>query len=84
VIGALVMISLICGMNLIGVGSNVQYIVRGAVLAAAVIFDVTTHKAAKFTSLRRQKSTSPATHPGGRVAGEAVYPLTTGASERAA
>ena len=46
-IGALVMISLINGMNLMGVDANIQYIVRGFVLAAAVIFDVTTRRAAK-------------------------------------
>jgi putative multiple sugar transport system permease protein len=46
-IGALVMISLINGMNLMGVDANVQYIVRGFVLAAAVIFDVYTRKTAK-------------------------------------
>lgn len=42
IIGALVMISLTSGMNLIGVGIASQYVVRGGVLAAAVIFDVTT------------------------------------------
>jgi putative multiple sugar transport system permease protein len=41
-IGALVMASLTSGMNLMGVGISFQYIVRGAVLAAAVIFDVAT------------------------------------------
>lgn len=44
IIGALVMTSLINGMNLMGVGISYQYIVRGAVLAAAVIFDVYTRK----------------------------------------
>jgi putative multiple sugar transport system permease protein len=47
IIGALVMTSLISGMNLMGVGIAYQYIVRGAVLAAAVIFDVTTRRAAR-------------------------------------
>jgi putative multiple sugar transport system permease protein len=47
IIGALVMTSLTSGMNLMGVGISYQYIVRGAVLAAAVIFDVTTRRAAK-------------------------------------
>jgi len=42
VIGALVMISLTSGMNLMGIGIASQYVVRGAVLAAAVIFDVAT------------------------------------------
>lgn len=41
-IGALVMISLTSGMNLMGIGIATQYVVRGGVLAAAVIFDVTT------------------------------------------
>ena len=47
VIGALVMTSLTSGMNLMGVGIAYQYIVRGAVLAAAVIFDVMTRRVAK-------------------------------------
>lgn len=42
IIGALVMISLTSGMNLMGIGIASQYVVRGGVLAAAVIFDVTT------------------------------------------
>ncbi|UCC51761.1 MAG: hypothetical protein JSV68_22065 [Anaerolineaceae bacterium] len=42
VIGALVMASLTSGMNLLGIGIAYQYIVRGLVLAAAVIFDVST------------------------------------------
>jgi len=46
-IGALVMYSLTNGMNLMGVDANLQYIVRGAVLAAAVIFDVATRKTGK-------------------------------------
>jgi putative multiple sugar transport system permease protein len=41
-IGALVMMSLTSGMNLMGIGIAYQYMVRGAVLAAAVIFDVAT------------------------------------------
>lgn len=47
IIGALVMTSLTSGMNLMGTGIAYQYIVRGAVLAAAVIFDVTTRRAGK-------------------------------------
>jgi putative multiple sugar transport system permease protein len=47
IIGALVMTSLTSGMNLMGVGIAYQYIVRGLVLAAAVIFDVTTRRAAR-------------------------------------
>jgi putative multiple sugar transport system permease protein len=42
VIGALVMASLTSGMNLMGIGISYQYIVRGLVLALAVIFDVAT------------------------------------------
>ncbi len=47
IIGALVMTSLTSGMNLMGIGISYQYIVRGAVLAAAVIFDVTTRSRGK-------------------------------------
>ena len=47
VIGALVMASLTNGMNLMGIDISMQYIVRGLVLAGAVIFDVTTRNAAK-------------------------------------
>jgi putative multiple sugar transport system permease protein len=46
-IGALVMISLTSGMNLMGVDANLQYVVRGFVLAAAVIFDVYTRRTGK-------------------------------------
>ncbi|TFG82952.1 MAG: sugar ABC transporter permease [Erysipelotrichales bacterium] len=42
VIGAIVMASLSSGMNLIGMGISLQYIVRGAVLITAVIFDIRT------------------------------------------
>ncbi|KLO21922.1 ABC transporter permease [Marinitoga sp. 1197] len=42
IVGALVMASLINGMNLIGVGISYQYIIRGAVLVAAVVFDIKT------------------------------------------
>ncbi len=42
IIGALVMASLTNGMNLLGVDISYQYIVRAAVLASAVIFDVAT------------------------------------------
>jgi len=44
VIGAIVMASLSSGMNLLGVGISYQYMIRGGVLAAAVIFDVLTRK----------------------------------------
>lgn len=47
IIGALVMMSLTNGMNLMSIDISVQYIVRGAVLAAAVIFDVTTRNRSK-------------------------------------
>lgn len=47
IIGALVMTSLTSGMNLMGIDISSQYIVRGAVLAAAVIFDVTTRTRGK-------------------------------------
>jgi putative multiple sugar transport system permease protein len=47
IIGALVMMSLTSGMNLMGIGISYQYIVRGAVLAAAVIFDVATRNRGK-------------------------------------
>lgn len=43
-IGALVMGSLTSGMNLMGVDISIQYIARGAVLAAAVIFDAATRR----------------------------------------
>jgi putative multiple sugar transport system permease protein len=42
VVGTLVMASLTSGMNLMGIGISYQYIVRGIVLALAVIFDVAT------------------------------------------
>jgi putative multiple sugar transport system permease protein len=44
IIGALVMASLSSGMNLLGVGISYQYMIRGGVLAAAVIFDVMTRR----------------------------------------
>jgi putative multiple sugar transport system permease protein len=47
IIGALVMASLTNGMNLMGIDISMQYIVRGLVLAAAVIFDVTTRRTGK-------------------------------------
>ncbi len=47
IIGALVMTSLTSGMNLMGIDISFQYIVRGAVLAVAVIFDVVTRNRAK-------------------------------------
>lgn len=47
IIGALVMMSLTSGMNLMGMDISMQYIVRGAVLAVAVIFDVATRNRGK-------------------------------------
>lgn len=44
IIGALVMVSLTNGMNLMGTGIAYQYVVRGAVLVAAVVFDVYTRR----------------------------------------
>lgn len=44
IIGAIVMASLSSGMNLLGVGISYQYMIRGGVLAGAVIFDVITRK----------------------------------------
>jgi putative multiple sugar transport system permease protein len=46
-IGALVYMSLTSGMNLMNVDIAYQYVVRGAVLVAAVIFDVTTRTRGK-------------------------------------
>jgi putative multiple sugar transport system permease protein len=47
IVGALVMLSLTSGMNLMGIDISLQYIVRGAVLAVAVIFDVSTRTSGK-------------------------------------
>jgi putative multiple sugar transport system permease protein len=47
IIGALVMSSLTSGMNLMNVGISYQYIIRGAVLVIAVIFDVKTRNKSK-------------------------------------
>ncbi|MCM3631640.1 sugar ABC transporter permease [Paenibacillus glycanilyticus] len=44
IIGAIVMASLSSGMNLMGVGISYQYMIRGGVLAIAVIFDVMTRR----------------------------------------
>ena len=46
-IGAIVMMSLTNGMNLMGIDISTQYMVRGAVLVAAVVFDVATRKRRK-------------------------------------
>ena len=47
IIGALVMLSLTSGMNLMGIDISLQFIVKAAVLAAAVIFDVATRRSGK-------------------------------------
>lgn len=47
IVGAIVMMSLTNGMNLMGIDISYQYIVRAAVLAAAVIFDVATRNSSK-------------------------------------
>ena len=46
----LVMASLTNGMNVLGWDISIQYIVRAAVLAGAVIFDVQTRRGAKSFS----------------------------------
>ena len=46
-IGALVYMSLMNGMNLLGTDISLQYVIRGAVLAVAVIFDVATRRGKK-------------------------------------
>lgn len=47
ILGALVMASLTNGMNLLGWDISIQYIVRAAVLAGAVIYDVQTRRGVK-------------------------------------
>lgn len=47
IIGALVMASLTKGMDLMNVGVSYQYIIRGLVLVAAVVFDVKTRNMRK-------------------------------------
>ncbi len=47
IIGALVMASLVNGMALMGVDQSIQYLVRAAVLALAVVFDVLTRRQAR-------------------------------------
>ena len=44
IVGALVMMSLTSGMNLMSIDISLQYIVRGAVLVLAVIVDRATRK----------------------------------------
>ena len=46
-VGALVMISLTSGMNLMGIDNSVQYIVRAIVLVLAVVFDTVTRRTIK-------------------------------------
>ena len=47
IIGALVMMSLVNGMNLLGSDISLQYIIRGVVLVVAVVFDVMTRNRGK-------------------------------------
>lgn len=47
IVGAIVYMALTSGMNLMNVDIAYQYVVRGAVLAAAVIFDVATRRTGK-------------------------------------
>jgi len=44
VIGAILFMALTSGMNLLGTDIALQYIIKGAVLLIAVIFDVTSRK----------------------------------------
>lgn len=44
IVGAFVMSSLMNGMNLMGVDISYQYIIKGAILVLAVVFDITTRK----------------------------------------
>jgi putative multiple sugar transport system permease protein len=41
------MLSLTSGMNLMGIDISLQYVMRGAVLVLAVIFDVATRTSSK-------------------------------------
>lgn len=47
IIGALVMLSLTSGMNLMGIDISLQYVMRGVVLVLAVVFDVATRTSGK-------------------------------------
>ncbi|MFB7140180.1 sugar ABC transporter permease [Gottfriedia sp. NPDC056225] len=47
IIGAFVMASLTSGMNLMGIDISYQYVIRGAVLVLAVVFDVMTRNKGK-------------------------------------
>lgn len=47
IVGALVMGCLSNGMNLVGIDVSIQYVIRGAVLLLAVIFDITTRNRRK-------------------------------------
>ncbi|MCL2322494.1 MAG: sugar ABC transporter permease [Oscillospiraceae bacterium] len=47
IVGALVMSSLTSGMTLMGTGADSQYIIKGAILVLAVVFDVVTRNKAK-------------------------------------
>lgn len=43
-IGALVMVSLTNGMDLMGLGSSIQYVIQGIILVLAVVFDILTRR----------------------------------------
>lgn len=47
-VGALVYMSLMNGMNLLGTDISLQYVIRGAVLVSAVIFDVVSRNSSKI------------------------------------
>jgi putative multiple sugar transport system permease protein len=47
IVGALVIMSLTNGMNLLGVDISFQYVVKGIIFVLAVAFDVTTRSKAK-------------------------------------
>lgn len=47
IIGALVMLSLTSGMNLMSIDISLQYVMRGVVLVLAVVFDVATRSSGK-------------------------------------
>jgi putative multiple sugar transport system permease protein len=55
-IGALVMASLTNGMDLMGLGSSIQYVIQGIILVLAVIFDIMTrssHLNSKESKLKK-------------------------------
>jgi len=48
-IGALVMASLTNGMDLMGLGSSVQYVIQGIILVLAVVFDIMTRRSRSYS-----------------------------------